>query len=144
MRVYNERLDLHRSIPRERRSIHEPSAPHLCIEVAGVLLAHTAAAIVPDPDRMPGGACNLSPAVVEIRANNVLICFCGHLTSLDYDGDADGGVSLSYLVVIGFGLSTGAPECTDYFNDGTASSASARAGVDAVGINEARTCDKRN
>lgn len=65
------------------------------------------------------GGCTLGHDVVRILANGVAIRSYDRLLSPDFDGEADGAVTLSDFTVFGTAFVTGAPGCTDYYNDGT-------------------------
>jgi len=65
------------------------------------------------------GGCTLGQDVVRIYAIGVAIRIYGRLLSPDYDGQADGAVTLSDFTIFANAYLTGAAGCTDYYNDGT-------------------------
>ncbi len=65
------------------------------------------------------GGCRLGHDVVRILANGVVIRIYDRLLSPDFDGEADGAVTLADFAFFGHAHMTGAAGCTDYYNDGT-------------------------
>lgn len=68
------------------------------------------------------GGCTMGANAVKIRANNVDIRTYENVKSPDFDGVAGNGqVVLADFTTFGNAYVTGAPGCTDYFNDGSTS-----------------------
>ncbi len=83
------------------------------------------------------GGCTMGANAITIRANNVPIRTYVNVKSPDYDGVAgNGAVVLADFTVFGNAYVTGAPGCTDYYNDG----ATGLGDFTAFGSCWARTC----